>query len=823
MDAASRTPIKEITHDKQASCRDELSLSFEDVITSDAHSEADALSQRNLIESIAIAAVTTPLSPTIPEPVRQSFRDAVSNNPDWAYTMVGRTIGPYVLTARIGGTKTSEVFRATHQADLSQIFAVKLITNSLNDTVILRRFHAQRQLYAALSKLSAIVTFIDAGTTEDGYTYLVMQDVDGVPIDEYCDTRKLTIPARLKLFAQVCEAVQFAHQHAMIHRNLKPTNLLITAAGIPKLTDFGLVELIQPESNDEDGGTGSSASATLTGVNEPVLTPEYVSPEQVMGDVATTASDVYALGVVLYQLLSGHYPYRHGIRHTGEIFQAICEQVPEPPSVAAGDRETKIHHQSMDLSVQPASAATDQRPSGPLLSVRAVWPLDAEEIAAARGTTPSRLKRTLAGDLDAIVLMAMRKEPEWRYHSADQFRNDVARYLDGRPVLASAATYRYRTTILMRRHARLAVMGLFVVMALVVGAFVMSSQMILLRRERDRALSSSSQARQTVDQIVRHIDDEQLLKQSALEPLRKKMLQDTLHFYEDFLQDHSGDTSLRVEIAMAHTRVGEIRSLTGLSSRAMPEYERAVAAWERLVAEEPNNQEYRARLTRSLCAVGGLFLQREGQLSEALERFQRAQQQVEQLIPGDLMSASLSAELGMILFNIAEVKARQGHIPEAIELLERVLTLNSPTVTKDLRSIGPCITLARTHMALGKLLSDQPDQMLEALAAHMHAIELLEHLTQEHPDLADETYQLASEFSELSKLQQRLGEHIAALDSMRRASQILERITQLYPHVARYQQSLGTIYNDFSELASRHDEQVQALAFAQKDTHSSNA
>ena len=228
--------------------------------------------------------------------------------------------------------------------------------------------------------------------TDDGRPYLVMEYVvTGRRIDESCDDRRLDVPTRLGLFVQVCVAVHLAHQHAVIHRDLKPSHILVASDGVPKLLEFGIAELIHPD-------RGSS--------------PEYASPEQIEGGPITTASDVYALGVVLYQLLTGHGPYRLEDGTTSEILQAICEQVPERPSLAVARRPL------------PRADSAPPMPSAPT----------PEAIAEARGVSHARLARLLAGDLDAIVLMALRKEPESRYASAEQFADDVRRHLKGLPV-----------------------------------------------------------------------------------------------------------------------------------------------------------------------------------------------------------------------------------------------------------------------------------------------------------------------------------------------------------------------------------------------------
>lgn len=236
-----------------------------------------------------------------------------------APTRVGRRIGAYNIVEEIGRGGMGEVYRAGRaDGQYEKEVAIKLVRGGYNTASVLERFRHERQILASLDHPN-IARLLDGGTTDEGLPYLVMELIEGTPIDQYCDTLKLGVNERLRLFVQVCSAVQYAHQRLVIHRDIKPGNILVTKEGVPKLLDFGIAKILDP---------AASAATTVAGP----LTPEYASPEQIRGEPITTATDVYSLGVVLYQLLTGHSPYPRSTSAPHEFARAICEIEPERPS-----------------------------------------------------------------------------------------------------------------------------------------------------------------------------------------------------------------------------------------------------------------------------------------------------------------------------------------------------------------------------------------------------------------------------------------------------------------------------------------------------------
>jgi serine/threonine protein kinase/tetratricopeptide (TPR) repeat protein len=336
----------------------------------------------------------------------------------------GRSIGAYQIVRSIASGGMGAVYLAVRADDAyRKQVAIKVIrTDPYCDPrhreELLRRFRTERQTLANLEHPN-IARLLDGGSTDDGIPYLVMEYIEGLQIDRFCDERRLSTDARLALFRKICQAVNYAHQSLVIHRDLKPGNILVTAEGVPKLLDFGLAKLLDRDS--------SALAATLTQTGRQPMTPAYASPEQIRGQPVTTATDVYSLGVILFELLTGHAPYRGRAMH--EIARLICEEEPIRPSAAVTQTESV--------------ASLDGGP--PMLRTP-------ESISRVRDDRPERLRRRLSGDIDMIVLKALRKEPEHRYPSVDLFAEDIRRHMEGEPVLARKGTAGYYTFKFIRRH-----------------------------------------------------------------------------------------------------------------------------------------------------------------------------------------------------------------------------------------------------------------------------------------------------------------------------------------------------------------------------------
>ena len=370
-----------------------------------------------------------------------------------AASPIGRRIGRYRIERELGHGGMGRVYLAVRDDDEYHMqVAIKLIRGGSYRPELLERFRSERQILANLDHAN-IARLMDGGTTEDGEPFVVMEYVEGEPIDRYCGSRRLSTEERLALFRTVCEAVQYAHRNLVVHRDIKPGNILVTSDGVPKLLDFGIAKLVEADPVAQE-------VRTVTALRP--MTPEYASPEQIKGEPITTATDVYSLGVMLYELLAGCFPYRITTDRPRELEDAICGQVPEKPSTAAGRGSS-------------------------------------EGVGTARRIDSRRLKKRLSGDLDNIVLNALRKEPDRRYASVRDFSEDIRRHLEGLPITARPATIGYRARKFIARNK----IGVLTATAVVVlTATLVAFYTVRLSREREKAQLESIKSDRISDFLV---------------------------------------------------------------------------------------------------------------------------------------------------------------------------------------------------------------------------------------------------------------------------------------------------------------------------------
>jgi len=447
--------------------------------------------------------------------------------------LIGTRVGPYRVASILGHGGMSTVYRGERDdSQYQQTVAIKVLQHATLHPRLRSRLHSERHILATLDHPS-IARLIDSGDLEDGTPYLVMEYVDGESIDSYCDSRTLFVRERLDLFVKVCAAVQYAHRYLVVHRDIKSSNIFVTVEGAPKLLDFGIAKLLAPES--------LSHTLPVTRLQERILTPENAAPEQVLGRPITTATDIYALGVLLYQLLTGRSPYRLLSYSQLQLERAICMDDPARPS---------------QMVVSKLTGEKDA---------------DRSRISDRRGLSPQRLRARLSGDLDAIVAMAMRKEPDRRYPSVEALADDLNRHLLGEPVRARQGDWRYNAAKFLRRHllAVVAVAAAFLGLALFAGAMFWENHRIELARE------ATAQGRDRAQQVSAFLVDvfsqADPFNTQGKEPTAKDLL-------DRGAEKISGNVSLQPEVrAQLLESIGLAYRRQGLSDRAIPLFEQAVA------------------------------------------------------------------------------------------------------------------------------------------------------------------------------------------------------------------------------------------------------
>jgi tetratricopeptide (TPR) repeat protein/predicted Ser/Thr protein kinase len=776
----------------------------------------------------------------------------------------GHRIGAYRVVRELGRGGMGAVYLA-ERADnqFEQQVAIKLVKRGMDTDEIVRRFRHERQILASLDHPN-IARLFDGGSTEDGRPYFVMEYVAGRPLLEYCDQRRLDTTERLKLFLQVCAAVQHAHNNFVVHRDIKPSNILITGGGEVKLLDFGIAKLL----NAEEAGLTSA-------IGQRPMTPEYASPEQACGQNLTTASDVYALGVVLYELLTGHRPYQVNRATNEEVVRVICHQEPERPSVVVSD-------------------------------------------------APDKLRRRLSGDLDNIVLTALRKEPERRYQSAAQLAEDIQRHLKGQPVAARPNTLGYRTGKFIRRNKTAVAAAALILLSLLGGMAATMRQMLVARDERDRAeaqrlraeneqmraeaqrlraeneqaraereqahavealaLARRAEAQAQVERAraVRRFNDVRKLANTMLFefhdaiknlagslPAQELLVKRALEYLDSLAREASGDASLQRELAAGYDKVGDLQGMTATSgglgdtAAALRSYRKALAIRQALVAANPANTSHRLELALSFRNLGEsqrLNWQRE----QSVESYRRAISILEPLLEGEPQNLAVRQELLFLYQRISqalrilreEAGARQydekaqtlsERLPEeaqvkpfapryavvakmmarsarqrqkgdregALESYQQVIALAGVEAAKNPGDVIYQRHLAYSHSLAGELLAEK-GKVAEAMEHHRQSLAILEALSAKDPTNAVASNSVTSPLVKMAALLEQTGDLRRALEHYRQAAALREELMAKDPHNPGRKRSLAGLHLRISDLSLATGDRAEAVMRCRK-------
>jgi len=664
---------------------------------------------------------------------------------------INREIGPYRVVSKIGEGGMGSVYRAIRVDDhYLKIVAIKLVRAGFATRPYLRRFKSERQILANLDHPN-IAHLLDGGATQDGLPYLVMEFIEGQPIDAYCDLHTLDTSQRLKLFLRVCGAVEHAHRKLIIHRDLKPANILVIDDGTPKLLDFGIAKLLDPELYFQ--------TADVEGTMARAMTPDYASPEQVLGEPISTASDVYSLGVVLYRLLTGHAPYILAKSNPIEWPRIIVETEPERPSVVI-DRPAELTDSQGNLKR-----------------------LTPEEIVKVRDGRAASLQRRLRGDLDNILLMALRKDPARRYGSVEQFANDIRRSLDGLPVVARPDTIMYRTGKFVQRHTIPVSATVLILISLTIGIVVAVHQARIAERQRALAEQRFNDIRSVSHDLIFDVHDS-IQYLAGATAARKLIVQDALRYLSVLSKDSPENIPLQDEVATAYEKIGDVQGGTGRANLgdtvgALESYNKALAIRQTILAARPSDPAARDGLSRSYLRVGEI-LQDMGRYEESLQYHRKhldLSQELAASSPSDSKAQSRLAAsydgLGDILSSLKEWDGSLQNYGA------------SAAIYKTLAEKGPQQHASRSNWALeqkkmGGIL-EAKGEFKRALREYTAALLIDEELVKNSPEDASVQRDVAIDYTNLGDAISKGGDFAGAIQDYRHALTIDSRLAAADP------------------------------------------
>ncbi|MEP6923935.1 MAG: protein kinase [Pyrinomonadaceae bacterium] len=718
--------------------------------------------------------------------------------------LFGKKFGIYKIIGEIGQGGMGAVFLAQRDdGEFRQQVALKIIRQQLAGSEIIRRFRQEREILASLNH-PHIARLLDGGISDDGSPFFVMEYVAGESLMNFASQQNLSLEDRLKLFGEICGAVAYAHRNLIVHRDLKPSNILVETDGTPKLLDFGLAKFL------DKNLTGAALEDTATAFR--AMTPAYASPEQLRGERVTTASDIYSLGLVLYELLTGHKAYNFKTNNLDEIIRIVNETTPAKPSVA----ETKKNG-------------------------------SAEENPKSKIQNPKLLR----GDLDNIVLQALRKEPERRYKSVEAFADDIERHLDGLPVSARPNTFAYRAEKFIGRNRLGVAASLLIILALLGGGATTVWQARRAETQRLKAEKRFDDVRRLSNSLMFEIHDSvQNLPGST--PTRQLIVSRALEYLDSLAQEAGDDPTLQIELATAYGKIGDIQGnpysanlgdtkgallsyqkgvgilenlhaanvtkeaqmALGRSYRALgdindvegnsPEcinnYRHSLTIFEQVAAQNKDDRQSQDELARAFETLGDGLSRSENSAAERLSNYQKTLSIRESLVNTFSSDPKLRRSLALAYLKVGGAMGENYHEAEvnlrkAIKILED-LSASDPNDARARRDVG------FAYFQLGNILTEAQD-FSTALDARRKAFIIRQEISANDPQNKQARFDLAAAYADLSESLTNTGDSEQALRNARESQTILEKLSADDPENNIYRRNVGLSYEKFALAYAR--------------------
>lgn len=725
-------------------------------------------------------------------------------------SLIGQQIGVYRIIGELGYGGMGAVYLAERSdGKFEQKVALKMLKREMNTSTIRRRFQMEAEILASLEHPN-IARLLDTGTTDDKTPYLAMEYIEGIPLDNYCNKENLNINERLDIFRQVCAAVNFAHRNLIVHRDLKPSNILVTKEGIPKLLDFGISKIISKEFEQ-----ANSATVTKLGA----MTPGYASPEQLQRESVTTSTDIYSLGIILYELLSGHRPFEEKEDNLKDIFHAVLENEPPPPSA-----KVKTPPKTVNKTVNPAlEDVTEMLPEENAEISTIIRPPENRTVKFQnRYTIPKTFHLTsssLRGDLDNIVLKALRKEPERRYSSAENFAEDIHRYQRGLPVTARPNTFFYRAEKFAKRNSLAVIVGSLGIMALIFGVIATLWQANIAKSERIKAEQRFDDVRTLANSFIFEFSPK-IENLPGSTPARELLVKRALEYLDNLAGEAGDDVELQRELAAAYEKVGDVQGNPyggnlGDTKGALESYEKSKVIRQKLLENDPNNLKTQDdlaniyKLLGQINANGGDQKQAEGFLDQALELR-------EKIVAQNPQDFEFRAKLAELLRSRGLIPFFEGDNKKAIEYYLRAKEISEKLYAEQPENMKVAEQYFYIFVAIGE--AQGWDNDFESSGKNLQiGLEKLILLAQKHPNELSLQRSLMLAHNKRAENYQDLEEFEKSVEIFSKSVPIAENMLRTDPQSFQAKNDVAITYKKLAQAlddAGRSKESIEKLTLA---------